>query len=175
MLVLDEPTNHLDIPSRESLENALDEYDGTIITVSHDRFFLDKIANHILAFEDDGTVTYFDGNYTDFHDWHSGSTTGLAAKPHISQSILSAPETAAAGPAVSKNQREKIEKQIANIEAEISTLEKTSADLARETANPKIAGDYPRLKTLTDQITETDTKIKSLYEQWESLSADLSR
>src|SRR5207245_8748027 len=56
VLVLDEPTNHLDIPSRESLENALEEYDGTIIVVSHDRFFLDKIANHILSFESDGTV-----------------------------------------------------------------------------------------------------------------------
>ncbi|HVF47398.1 MAG TPA: ABC-F family ATP-binding cassette domain-containing protein, partial [Pyrinomonadaceae bacterium] len=56
VLILDEPTNHLDIPSRESLENALDEYDGTIIAVSHDRFFLDKIANQMLSFESDGRV-----------------------------------------------------------------------------------------------------------------------
>src|SRR6476620_5357095 len=69
VLVLDEPTNHLDIPSRESLENALDEYDGTIIVVSHDRFFLDKIATQILSFEADGRVLDFAGNYTEFHDW----------------------------------------------------------------------------------------------------------
>ena len=70
--MLDEPTNHLDIPSRESLENALEEYDGTIVAVSHDRFFLDKIANQMLSFESDGSVISFDGNYTDF-------TTGRSA------------------------------------------------------------------------------------------------
>ena len=59
VLVLDEPTNHLDIPSRESLENALDEYDGTIITVSHDRFFLDKIANQMFR-QKDGSVVSFE-------------------------------------------------------------------------------------------------------------------
>ncbi|MGB2912203.1 MAG: ABC-F family ATP-binding cassette domain-containing protein, partial [Pyrinomonadaceae bacterium] len=69
VLILDEPTNHLDIPSRESLENALEEYDGTIIAVSHDRFFLDKIANQMLSFEPDGRVLDYDGNYTEFHDW----------------------------------------------------------------------------------------------------------
>ena len=69
VLILDEPTNHLDIPSREALEDALAEYDGTIITVSHDRFFLDKIATQILAFEADGGVENFNGNYTEYHDW----------------------------------------------------------------------------------------------------------
>jgi ATP-binding cassette subfamily F protein 3 len=70
VLILDEPTNHLDIPSREALEAALDEYDGTIITVSHDRFFLDKIATQILSFEESG-VDVFNGNYTEYHDWRA--------------------------------------------------------------------------------------------------------
>ncbi|MGH7785082.1 MAG: ABC-F family ATP-binding cassette domain-containing protein, partial [Candidatus Binatia bacterium] len=64
VLILDEPTNHLDIPAREALEDALDEYPGTIITVSHDRFFLDKIATQILSFEPDGSVDWYSGNYT---------------------------------------------------------------------------------------------------------------
>ncbi|MEO7674990.1 MAG: ribosomal protection-like ABC-F family protein [Pyrinomonadaceae bacterium] len=176
VLVLDEPTNHLDIPSRESLENALEEYDGTIITVSHDRFFLDKIANHVLAFENDGTVTYFDGNYTEYHDWKAGATSGLSAKPRISASVLSAPGAIAIGlpSTLSKNQREKIEKQINQIETEISKLEKTSADLSRDSGNPKIAGDYAKLKQVTDRIAETDGSIKNLYEEWESLSASLN-
>ncbi|HMS09684.1 MAG TPA: ABC-F family ATP-binding cassette domain-containing protein, partial [Pyrinomonadaceae bacterium] len=78
VLVLDEPTNHLDIPSREALEDALREYDGTIITVSHDRFFLDKIATQILAFEVDG-VDCFSGNYTEYHDWKLGKRQATAA------------------------------------------------------------------------------------------------
>ncbi|QYU67897.1 ATP-binding cassette domain-containing protein [Leptolyngbya sp. 15MV] len=71
VLILDEPTNHLDIPAREALEDALAEYDGTIITVSHDRFFLDKISTQILSFEKDGKIENYPGNYTDFHTWRN--------------------------------------------------------------------------------------------------------
>ncbi len=69
VLVLDEPTNHLDIPAREALESALGEYQGTIISVSHDRFFLDRLATQILSFGPDGSVLDHIGNYTEFHDW----------------------------------------------------------------------------------------------------------
>src|SRR5216684_4389747 len=69
VLVLDEPTNHLDIPSREALEEALDAYEGTIITISHDRFFLDRVATQILALDGAGNVEHYNGDYTEFHDW----------------------------------------------------------------------------------------------------------
>ncbi|MDT7543576.1 MAG: ATP-binding cassette, subfamily er 3 [Acidobacteriota bacterium] len=69
VLVLDEPTNHLDIPSREALEEALDSYDGTIITISHDRYFLDRIATQILALDGRGAAEHYDGDYTEYHDW----------------------------------------------------------------------------------------------------------
>lgn len=69
VLVLDEPTNHLDIPSRESLEEALDAYQGTIITISHDRYFLDRVATQILALDGKGDAVHFDGDYTEYHDW----------------------------------------------------------------------------------------------------------
>ena len=69
VLVLDEPTNHLDIPSREALEEALEAYEGTIITISHDRFFLDKVATQILALDGLGYVEHYNGDYTEYHDW----------------------------------------------------------------------------------------------------------
>lgn len=69
VLVLDEPTNHLDIPSREALEEALDAYEGTIITISHDRYFLDRVATQILALDGSGRAEHYDGDYTDYHDW----------------------------------------------------------------------------------------------------------
>src|SRR5215211_4967635 len=69
VLVLDEPTNHLDIPSREALEEALDAYDGTIITISHDRYFLDRVATQILALDGEGGAEHYDGDYTEYHDW----------------------------------------------------------------------------------------------------------
>src|SRR5919107_1897935 len=69
VLVLDEPTNHLDIPSREALEEALDAYDGTILTISHDRYFLDRVATQILALDGEGGAEHYDGDYTEYHDW----------------------------------------------------------------------------------------------------------
>src|SRR5204863_1543219 len=81
VLVMDEPTNHLDIPSREALEQALSEYPGTIITVSHDRYFLDKLATEILHFEN-GSATYHNGSYSDFYAVH-----------HLKQTVVEEPVT----------------------------------------------------------------------------------
>ncbi|HZN08291.1 MAG TPA: ABC-F family ATP-binding cassette domain-containing protein, partial [Pyrinomonadaceae bacterium] len=72
VLVLDEPTNHLDIPSREALEEALAAYEGTIITISHDRYFLDRVATQILALDGVGGAEHYDGDYTEYHDWKLG-------------------------------------------------------------------------------------------------------
>jgi ATP-binding cassette subfamily F protein 3 len=69
VLVLDEPTNHLDIPSREALEEALDAFEGTIVTISHDRYFLDRVATQILALNGEGLAEHYDGDYTEYHDW----------------------------------------------------------------------------------------------------------
>src|SRR3989442_11079208 len=71
VLVLDEPTNHLDIPSREALEDALDAYEGTIITISHDRYFLDRVATQILALDGAGGAEHYHGDYTEYHEWRA--------------------------------------------------------------------------------------------------------
>src|SRR6267142_6846501 len=76
VLVLDEPTNHLDIPSREALEEALDAYEGTIVTISHDRYFLDRVATQILALNGEGGAEHYDGDYTEYHDWRAARWKG---------------------------------------------------------------------------------------------------
>src|SRR5436190_2427717 len=81
VLVLDEPTNHLDIPSREALEEALQAYEGTIITISHDRYFLDRVATQILALDGEGAAVHYDGNYTEYHDWIARERAEAAARP----------------------------------------------------------------------------------------------
>jgi len=98
VLVLDEPTNHLDIPSREALEEALQAYEGTIVTISHDRYFLDRVATQILALDGAGKAEHYNGDYTEYHDWRaarlkgelapngSGVTTARAAKTSSSGS-----------------------------------------------------------------------------------------
>ncbi len=200
VLVLDEPTNHLDIPAREALETALQEYTGTVVVVSHDRYFLDEIASQILSFERDGSILQYSGNYTEFHDWkHQSETPGLAgaiteqaetppagsvrvtddtrglsrATKAIDDEAHSAKSKKQPQSNLSKNQRDRVEKRIAEIEAEISRLEDESKSKTTELSNPKIAGDYTRLKSATDEITKIESRIKSLYEDWEQLSASI--
>src|SRR5947209_18412203 len=79
VLVLDEPTNHLDIPSREALEEALDAYDGTIIAISHDRYFLDRVATQILALDGTGRAEHYEGDYTEYHDWKAERRAAASA------------------------------------------------------------------------------------------------
>jgi ATP-binding cassette subfamily F protein 3 len=176
VLVLDEPTNHLDIPSRESLENALDEYDGTIITVSHDRFFLDKIANQMLSFEKDGSVVSFEGNYTDFHDWKlSGKESGMSSKPRISAPVLSEPGAIATGlrNTLSKNQRDKIEKRIAEIESDIAKLEDEVAGLSAKMISPEVVADYTSLEKVSKKFREKEKLVQKRYDEWETASDEL--
>lgn len=176
VLVLDEPTNHLDIPSRESLENALGEYDGTIITVSHDRFFLDKIANKMLAFEKDGSVISFDGNYSEYHDWKVASATGIQDQSgHYTPVRSTEPARVRDRGPLSKNQLQTLEKRIKAIEADIPKMENEVERLSLETAKPEVSADYALLADLTDKLIAAERKVKELYEEWEAAADRLSR
>jgi len=181
VLVLDEPTNHLDIPAREALEAALDEYPGTIIAVSHDRFFLDRLATQILSFEPDGGVLDYDGNYTEFHDWKlkqsepPAAVGGLTARP-VKTTVSQKTETRAVANAapLSKNQRMQVERRIAEIEMIIPQLEKDVAELTEKMSRPEIAADYGRLNEATDNLASAQKRVQELYSEWESLTEQLS-
>jgi len=174
VLILDEPTNHLDIPSRESLENALIEYTGTIITVSHDRFFLDKIANQILSFETDGTVESFNGNYTEFHDWKASKQFEIQKRTKVAEPKAETSKPAEkATSTLSKNQRNQLEKRIKSIESELPSLESDAAKFNNQLSDPKISTDYAKLADVTKKLTDTESRIKLLYEEWESAAEQL--
>ena len=177
VLVLDEPTNHLDIPSRESLENALEEYDGTIIVVSHDRFFLDKIANQMLSFEADGRVLDFDGNYTEFHDWKLSVDAEPQRRRDAEIEIPKAADLTVHSSLgisnLSKNQRSQLEKRIAQLEMIIPTLEADAERFSLEMARPDVASDYARLNEVAEQHAGTEAKIKQLYAEWEEAAQAL--
>ncbi len=177
VLVLDEPTNHLDIPSRESLENALAEYAGTVIVVSHDRFFLDEIATQILSFERDGSILQNSGNYTEFHDWKitKQAAERSSGAPSAADAGPAAPELTSdqPGSTLSKNQRERIEKRISEIESEISEFEESAKAKTAALSSPGISGDYSKLKAATDEIAAIESKTKALYQEWDELSASL--
>ncbi len=176
VLVLDEPTNHLDIPSREALEDALEQYDGTIITVSHDRFFLDKIANQMLSFENDGTVLNYAGNYTEFHDWRANvESAGGKADATDPNEVSSSPKPVAQaeGVLLSKNQLKQLENRINEIESEIPKLEAKVARLTDELASPVNASNFSKLSDATAKLSDTEDRIRMLYEEWDEAATKL--
>ncbi len=190
VLVLDEPTNHLDIPSREALEEALEAYEGTIVTISHDRFFLDRIATQILALDGQGNVEHYHGDYTEYHDWkaaRSGVSTSIDPGAGSSSRQSTEPQREAPRPSGrtsagrSKSKRSKAalaagskrlkvikrprEPQI--IEAEITDLEKRLADLSGEMSRPDVARDITKLVKVNDEHEQTQARLAELMDEWE--------
>lgn len=164
VLLLDEPTNDLDIATLTVLENFLNGFGGPVVTVSHDRYFLDKVANKILAFEDGGVREFF-GNYTDYLD----------EKAFLQeQSALLEKEKAQASVKVEKVKEDKkrmsyFEKQEwATIEDEIAELEAKIEEI--EAAMLENASDYGQLASLQRDLDATDESLLEKYERYEYLS-----
>ncbi len=172
VLVLDEPTNHLDIPSREALESALENYPGTILAVSHDRFFLDQISTQIFSFEENGSTEVFDGNYSEFHDWKESEGSRFKVQSSKSESSNGAVnESANDSPhsLLSKNQLQKIEQRIKEIEKQIPQLEEKSAQLTAQMNQPKLAADHAKLQAVSAEYQANERKTQNLYKEWEDL------
>ncbi|MEQ1764124.1 MAG: ABC-F family ATP-binding cassette domain-containing protein [Pyrinomonadaceae bacterium] len=176
VLILDEPTNHLDIPAREALEAALSEYDGTIITVSHDRFFLDKVATQILAFGDDG-VEIFNGNYTEYHDWNQENVRKSASRNSTTSRSDSKVEDetnpTASKSVLSKNQLDRIQKRIEQIETSISDLESRLERISAELSSPEVVTKPERSAQLTSEVGSLQSEIDALYSEWNTLAEQI--
>ncbi len=202
VLLLDEPTNHLDIPSRESLEEALEAYEGTIITISHDRFFLDRVATQILALDGAGKVEHYNGDYTEYHDWKaarargeqppavSGQQIASEARPSgMATSQKSHARTAerqrgakSVSPAVAgglnvDSKRVKVVKKPRDpqtVEAEIAELEKQAAEVSNEMSKPEVARDITKLVAANEAYEKAQARLAELYDEWERAEAATS-
>jgi ATP-binding cassette subfamily F protein 3 len=195
VLLLDEPTNHLDIPSREALEEALDAYEGTIITISHDRYFLDRIATQILALDGAGSAEHYDGDYTGYHDWKaarriaesaSKATAARAEQPKASavkENASAARADNGRGSQVrSKGQennkggaKKKPSRAPQLIEEEIAEAEKHLAALVEEMSSPEASRVAETLARLNEDYRRTDERLRGLYEEWERVAAEAAQ
>lgn len=168
LLILDEPTNHLDIQSREALEDALSGFDGTIIAVSHDRYFIDKLATRILPLEKSGSKVW-EGGYSDYiaHCQQSVSQTDEAA----SQSEVSSNKEkylASKKEAAEKRKRQRAaEKLAADIKAAEDEIEAIDAELFGDAAT-----DYVRAAELDARKTELEESLMLMYEQQEKFESE---
>ena len=168
LLLLDEPTNHLDIPSREALESALDEYDGTMLVVTHDRYLVNRLADRIFRMTADG-ITEYVGGYDDYLE----AVKESAAAPAAEQKKLSAN-------AAEYRERKQLQSDITKARTAVSRAEKAveeaEAELSRVNemlASPAYSSDYVKAGELSKKADELNSRLGSLYGQWEEASARL--
>ena len=166
LMILDEPTNHLDIRGKESLENILKEYEGTLIFVSHDRYFVNKIADSLLIFEKD-KVTYFDGNYEEYSEKKAieeqevEEKVQVESKPKINEYFA-------------KKEINKIKNRISKIEEEISSKENEVEMLNKEMLKEEVCSDYLELTKIQEKIKEVQDIIDKKMLEWEKLNENLN-
>jgi ATP-binding cassette subfamily F protein 3 len=173
VLVLDEPTNHLDIPARETLEAALQDYEGTLLVVSHDRYFLDRICTRLLVIEGTDLEAHL-GNYS---DWKRRRVAPAEA-PRIVAPPPPAPPAAASAERGAGKERERARRQLARrvetLEADVSKLETELATVRADLAGNH-AGDWQKLHALADRERELDALLTRRMAEWEAGAELLNR
>ncbi|SBW04335.1 ABC transporter, ATP-binding protein [uncultured Eubacteriales bacterium] len=162
LLILDEPTNHLDIASREWIEEAVEDYEGNLLFVSHDRYFINRFATRIWMLEN-GQITDFEGTYEEFQAARAKGAAPVPATPTDPEEKKEKPKR----PGGTKE----LEKQVNAAEREVSRAEERMYDLSREIE--AASSNYLRLQELYEQRTAMEDEIAHLYTTWEKLAAEL--
>lgn len=173
MLLLDEPTNHLDIHSREALENALANYGGTLLIVSHDRYLINKLADRIVWLDKNGTVN-IDGNYDRYIE--------LKAAKEQAEQTDRAVQANAVTEAKKNDYKERKEREstlrklngaLKRCEQAIEDVESKTAELAQQMSQPEIATDYEKTSKLAEEIASLKEKEEALTAEWMELSEQI--
>ncbi|MEE8835472.1 MAG: ABC-F type ribosomal protection protein [Eubacteriales bacterium] len=192
-LILDEPTNHLDISSRGILEDALCDYTGTVLYVSHDRYFINRTATRILDLCNGEFVQYL-GNYDYYLEKRdekkqaeaaagsgNGSFSGEAVLPDGSEKVSESGSGQSDAPSGKNDwqaqkeeaaRRRRLENEIRKTEDRITLLESRNEEINSEFLKPEISTDPEKLRTLTEEQTANNRELEQLYEQWEKLSGE---
>lgn len=176
-LILDEPTNHLDIQSKGILEDAIRSYTGTVFVVSHDRYFINRIATRILELKDEQLYSFI-GNY-DYYESHKDQVYEAAApkQTDTSADTATAPSATPSGKDDYKKQKEeqarlrKKENDIKKTEQKIEETEAAIAQIDEEFLNPEYATNSAKLGELSKKREELEETLSALYETWETLLA----
>lgn len=175
-LILDEPTNHLDIDSREVLESAINEFNGTVLFVSHDRYFLNQVATDILDMSSTG-ITHYQGNYDDFvaqtatssnetdHSNTSQNTTNNNKKSAGQQSYQASKQTQRA--------RRKIQRAVDKFEEQMDTLQTRHDQIEEQMSAPDVATDIAKLSDLQKQLDECQKQLDEAEENWTKAAEQL--
>lgn len=181
VLILDEPTNHLDLFSKEVLESALMDYEGTLLFISHDRYFLNKMAERILELTSEGIIEYL-GNYDDFVEKKAelaeieterleqqaaaASQRSTKAKTAFEQPVI---ENSYEADKAQKREERSRQRKLEQLEQTIEALETAVAALEEELTQPDVFNDYVLVQEKNEAIETAKTQLQEHYEEWETL------
>ena len=169
-LLLDEPTNHLDTLSREELENTLQNYEGTLLIISHDRYFINKLADRILYLDKDG-ITEYVGDYQYYLEKSSQKNIAKAVSPKSENEKSKNNDYQ-----LRKEQQSNIRKmktKIRKCEEEMERLDILEEDLQKALESPENVNDFEKLMSLTTQLQECQQNKEKVYEEWEAFQIKL--
>jgi len=169
VLVLDEPTNHLDLWACEALEQALREFDGTVLVVSHDRYFLNRVVDLLIVLDGAGEAQVVHGNYDTYELMRAQREAARAGSPKGNEQSTreSARAGGAAPQATRKRKRRFPYRKVEDIEAEIAEHETRLRAVEQQMASPELYRDGERVKETTRTFEETKARLQQLYEHWE--------
>ncbi|MBR2824931.1 MAG: ABC-F type ribosomal protection protein [Solobacterium sp.] len=160
-LILDEPTNHLDIPGKEALEDALKEFTGTILFVSHDRYFISQIATGILELED-GKSSFYPLTYKEYEETKKGTVEQVREKEEVK---VEKPKV---------RSKETVQREIKKIEEKITEVEECLEDRRALRFEEEYYQDYQKMNILNEEIDDIHNELAHLYEEWEQLNEEFS-
>lgn len=168
-LLMDEPTNHLDIDSKEVLEDALLNYDGTLFVISHDRYFLNKVTDKILDISKDGISQYL-GNY-DYYLEKKNSLL-LSSQQEDDDENISKTQIKADHKKIKNQEKAQrlLKKHIKSLEKDISELEQKISSLEEEMCQPEIYSDHEKSKEINDKILSLKDDLDGIYLEWIELT-----
>jgi len=174
-LLLDEPTNHLDIESRELVEKMLADYEGTILLVSHDRYFIDQVVERVITF-DEGQLQSYCGNYSYYLEKvEEKRKLETVLKKEEKQQLLRPEQVAREEEKERQRVRRKIQKDLENVEASIMAMENQKTELERLLSDPDTYSNEDKAREYTVAYRHITQSLESAYDDWEILNEDLEK
>lgn len=165
-LIFDEPTNDLDLPTLTVLENFLQQFQGSLIIVSHDRYFMDRIVDHVLAFEGDGKIRNFVGNFSEYREARSREEAlekNTTVKPEPAKEVVAVTETAPAAASKKRKLTFKEQKELETIEKEMPELEDQRSKILDQLNNE---ADYEKIAKLSSELETVSEKLENHEMRW---------
>ena len=166
LLLLDEPTNHLDMDSREVLEQALEEFPGTILAISHDRYFINRFANRVAVLEEGGMREYL-GNYDDYFEKVNRAQEPDGSGPQVTRTQMDREKKRSREEQRRLNELKAMQEKA---EQDVIRAEQEAAEMEQQLQDPAIWQDPEKAQTLSKAYQAKKAEIERLYEAWETLT-----